>query len=138
MPDKEFEKKAFYRRLRLFGFGVILGCVLVYFLLIRGRNFSFWTPGNRVLEKLRLSEISYTQNAECMLQCLNVSKKEIRILLDSTGTVDFDSSNVHGKCPIYIVRGKNEDLTVTISSCDSTANVLDVRHSSVKDTCRCN
>src|ERR1051326_2270659 len=139
MLEEKKDRSALYRRLRLYGFGVLLGVILSYFLLFRGRDLGFWTPGNRVLEKLRLSEIVYTENAECKLQCLNVSKGEIRKLFDSTEKVDLDSSNVHGKCPIYIIRGKGDnDLKVTVSTCDSTANILEIKRTTVKDTCHCN
>jgi hypothetical protein len=93
--------------------------------------------GTQVPEKLKKGNLVYTQNAECMMQCLNISKSEIRTLLDSTGHVDMDSSNLKGKCPIYIIKDDN-DLKVTVSSCDSTANILDVKRTSVQDTCKCN
>jgi hypothetical protein len=92
--------------------------------------------GAKVPDSLKKGTLVYTQNAECMMQCLNISKSEVRMLIDSTGSVDKDSSNLKGKCPIYIIKDDN-DLKVTVSACDSTTNVLDVRHTS-GDTCKCN
>ena len=92
----------------------------------------------QVLNGLNKNNIVYSNNAECMLNCLNVSKKEIRTLLDS-GIVDFDSSNTKGKCPIYILKGRGDnDLKVTLSSCDSTTNILQVKRTSIADSCSCN
>src|SRR5947207_435284 len=93
---------------------------------------------NKVLKSLSKNNIVYSNNAECMLNCLNVSKKEIRTLLDS-GSVDFDSSNMKGKCPIYIIKGQGDnDLKVTVSACDSTTNILQVKRTSIQDSCSCN
>jgi hypothetical protein len=93
--------------------------------------------GTPVPDNVRKSDLVYTQNAECMMQCLNISKGEIRTVIDSTGYVEMDSSNLKGKCPIYIIKS-DDDLRVTLSFCDSVANILDVKHMSVKDSCRCN
>jgi hypothetical protein len=113
----------------------------ILFLLTLFIAVMFCSCGNNsesVLKKLRDSEIIYTQNAECMLQCLNISKKEVHIVLDS-GIVDMEKSNTNGSCPIYIINSsKDDDIQVTVSACDSIANVLDVKHASAKDTCRCN
>jgi hypothetical protein len=110
------------------------------FLLLAGFIFlaaSCGGGGTAVPDSLRKSDLVYTQNAECMMQCLNISKSEIRALLDSTGYVDMDSSNLKGKCPIYIIKDDN-DIKVTVSACDASANILDVKRISVSDTCKCN
>ena len=43
---------SFLRRLGYFGFGAGLGCILVYALLIRDREFPAWLPEDRVIEEL--------------------------------------------------------------------------------------
>jgi hypothetical protein len=92
----------------------------------------------KVLQKLRTGSVVYTSASECMLQCLNVSKKEVRTLLDS-GVVDFDSSNLKGKDPIYYIKPSGDaDLRIMVSSTDSNTNVLVIKREGMKDTCRCN
>lgn len=47
----------FVQRLGYFGFGVGLGCLIVYALLIRDRDFPAWLPEDRVLEALAVDSI---------------------------------------------------------------------------------
>lgn len=47
----------FLQRLGYFGFGLALGCMLVYILLIRDREFPAWTPEGRVLEELAVDSV---------------------------------------------------------------------------------
>jgi hypothetical protein len=47
----------FFQRLSYFGFGVGLGCLIVYALLIRDRDFPAWLPEDRVLEELAVDSI---------------------------------------------------------------------------------
>jgi hypothetical protein len=135
----ENNKSAFFRRLRLYLIGVGMGCILVYFLLMRGKSFDFWMPGNRVMENIQKSELTYSINAECMMQCMNFSRQEIRKVIDSTGTVNFDESNTKASCPIYIIEDKERfDLKLTLSVCDSVANLLFVEKIGEKQSCDCN
>lgn len=47
----------FLQRFGYFGFGLALGCMLVYVLLIRDRDFPAWTPNGRVLEELAVDSV---------------------------------------------------------------------------------
>ena len=47
----------FVQRLGYFGFGVGLGCLIVYALLIKDRDFPAWLPEDRVLEELAVDSI---------------------------------------------------------------------------------
>lgn len=51
----------FRQRLGYFGFGVGLGCLLVYGLLIKGREFPAWLPEGRVLEELAVDSIQIAE-----------------------------------------------------------------------------
>ena len=140
MLQQDEKKKSFLRRLKFYGFGVVLGLALVYVLLIRGRDFGFWTPQNRVLEKIRKTELLFTNNAECMMQCLNISKGEIRKVIDSLGVVNFDQSNVHtSSCHIYMVEDKDRyEMQFLVESCDSTSTILNVSKTNAeKQSCDC-
>ncbi|MGB0368010.1 MAG: hypothetical protein ACPGU4_04830 [Flavobacteriales bacterium] len=48
---------SFTKRLGYFAFGVGLGCMLVYALLIRDREFPAWLPEDRVLEELAVDSV---------------------------------------------------------------------------------
>ena len=47
----------FVQRLGYFGFGIGLGCLIVYALLIRDRDFPAWLPEDRVLEELAVDSL---------------------------------------------------------------------------------
>lgn len=48
----------FIQRLGYFGFGVGLGSLLVYVLLIRDREFPAWLPADRVIEEITTDTIT--------------------------------------------------------------------------------
>src|SRR5688572_10120653 len=109
MIDNQEKRKAFFGRLRFYVFGVALGCLLVYVLLFRGRSCTNWTPDNQILGKIRSNELLFTSNAECMMQCLNISRGEVKRIIDSLGVVNMDQSNVHiTECPIYAIEDKEK------------------------------
>jgi hypothetical protein len=49
--------KDFLHRFKFFAIGVGLGCLIVYGLLIKDRDFPAWLPGDRVLEELAVDSI---------------------------------------------------------------------------------
>ena len=77
---------SFLRRLGYFGFGVGLGCVLVYALLIKDREFPAWLPEGRVIEELAVDSVVIRQNVVLPFpDSLLVSKiKESSVLFDES------------------------------------------------------
>lgn len=49
--------KSFLHRFKFFAIGVGLGCLIVYGLLIRNRDFPAWLPEDRVLEELAVDSV---------------------------------------------------------------------------------
>ena len=47
----------FLHRFKFFAFGTGLGCLIVYGLLIRDRDFPAWLPEDRVLEELAVDSV---------------------------------------------------------------------------------
>ncbi len=47
----------FLHRFKFFSIGVGLGCLIVYALLIRDRDFPAWLPSDRVLEELAVDSV---------------------------------------------------------------------------------
>jgi hypothetical protein len=52
----------FLTRLSYFAFGAGLGCLLVYALLIRDREFPAWLPKDRVIEELAVDSVVIGEN----------------------------------------------------------------------------
>ena len=103
---------SFARRIRLFIIGILIGSLVVWGFLFRGRTFPAWTPEGRVLEALQEHPIRISSEARCMLNCNQISDDDILALI-ADGDVLFSESDIRGKdIPEYVVegRGKNQKL----------------------------
>jgi hypothetical protein len=131
-----------FHRIRLYAFGFLIGCVLVYFILLRGKNRSYWLPGNRVKEQLMKGKLLYSEHALCRMKCRSISEEEINEILKN-GNVNFSESHPHGApCPSYAFDGTTSDkknLRIVFASCDtlSTKVVTAINLDLMKDTCNC-
>lgn len=131
-----------WHRIRLYLFGFMIGCVLVYFILLRGKNRTSWLPASRVKEQLIKGNLVFTDHAKCRMICRGISEKEVREILQN-GNVNFSESHTHDKpCPSYAVEGttsSKRNERIIVASCDTitttvvTAIDLDLK----KDTCDC-
>jgi hypothetical protein len=101
---------SFARRIRLFIIGILIGSLVVWGFLFRGRTFPAWTPEGRVLEALREHPIRITSEARCMLNCNKITDDDILALI-ADGDVLFSESDIRGKdIPEYVVEGKGKSL----------------------------
>ena len=131
----------FSRRIKLFLFGAIIGTLIVYFSLIRGRdrNLLAWLPKERVLQKLQENELIYTLQANCSMECGNISKAEVQQIL-MTGEVIFSKSRVKEKpCPVYVVEGKANErsLRILFAVCEQETKMLNAIDLSKESSCEC-
>lgn len=133
MLDKQEKRRAFLRRLKLYGIGVGMGIVVSYFMLGRGRDFGIWTPNRRIFDALSNGKLVLSKKAACKLECFKLTESDIKALFDSTGLADI---NKRGNCPEYSITGDaRTDLIVEVKYCDSTATVLDLNLRSNKSGC---
>jgi hypothetical protein len=135
LPSKNAD---LYRRLRFYGFGFLLGCLLVS-ILFKGRSCQM--PGSAKLEELSYQKLELTQHGECRMKCRNISEAEIKTLLKS-GKINYDKSEVHDKpCGTYAVEGKTTDgqeVRVVIADCDTISRVVTAIDLKMEnDTCKC-
>ena len=94
------------RRIRVYVFGIALGCVMSYFFLQRGEHdFTFWLPEQRVLTEISDS-LTYSPEAECYLECYSIDKKSILKIIND-GDVNFGKSATKSKPKIYQVEGES-------------------------------
>jgi hypothetical protein len=101
---------SFARRIRLFIIGILIGSLVVWGFLFRGRTFPAWTPEGRVLEALQEHPIRITSEARCMLNCNKITDEDILALI-ADGDVLFSESDIRGKdIPEYVVEGKGKNL----------------------------
>lgn len=103
------------RRLRIYGFGLVLGTIMAWALFLRGRNtknYTSWMPNNRILEEIRLDSTLETNDYFwCEISCLGFSSLEYEGLLND-GNVLFDESQVKNWPRTYQVEYETESKGV--------------------------
>jgi len=119
-----------FRRLRYYGFGLLLG-VLAVSVLYKGKGCQL--PGSAKMEEL--------QHGECRMACRGISLDEIKALMKS-GKVNYDKSEVRAEpCGKYAVEGTTADgqsIRVIIADCDTISKVVTAIDLKMEnDTCDC-
>jgi hypothetical protein len=119
------------RRLKLYGFGFLLGILVVSF-VYKGKGCQ--TPGTSKKEELTWQKLEYSTQAECFMKCRNITKTELNQVLKS-GKVNFDESKVREKpYGIYAIEGAtatNKKIRILIADCDTISkvvNAIDLNH----------
>jgi hypothetical protein len=128
-----------FRRLKLYGFGFLLGILVVSF-VYKGRGCQM--PGSAKLEELSYQKLEYTKHGACRMQCRGITEGEIKEVL-KTGKVNYDKSDVRDKpCGKYAVEGTTKDgqqIRIIIADCDSISKVVTAIDLKMEnDTCNCN
>ncbi len=127
-----------FRRLRLYGFGLLLGILAVKF-VYKGKGCQM--PSSAKLEELSWQKLEYTQHALCRMKCRNITEQEIKQVFKS-GKVNYDKSEVHHKpYPTYAVEGitaNGKSLRIVIDDVDTISKIvttIDLKME--KDSCDC-
>jgi hypothetical protein len=126
------------RRFKLYGFGFLLGILIVTF-VYKGKGCQL--PGSAKLEELSYQKLEYTQHGACRMECRGITEEEIKGVL-KTGKVNYDKSEVREKpCGKYAVEGTTKDgqhIRIIIADCDSISKVVTAIDLNMeKDTCDC-
>jgi len=117
-------------RFTLFGFGFVIGLVLVFFFLGGKKASCNWLPNDRMLNIIRTKEIVFSDAALKALEVKKMDTMQIYGILKS-GKIDFSKSLVKNKpCRKYHIEGVKElqHIYVTVELCDSTATILQVEN----------
>jgi len=127
-----------FRRLRYYGFGLLLG-VLAVSVLYKGKGCQM--PGSAKMEELSYQKLELTQHGECRMACRGITLEEIKSLLKS-GKVNYDKSEVRAEpCGKYAVEGTTADgqsIRVIIADCDTISKVVTAIDLKMEnDTCDC-
>lgn len=129
-----------WRRLRFYGLGFLMGCLLVS-AITKGKACQM--PGTLKIEELSSQTVEYTKHATCRMQCRNITEAELKEVLKN-GSVNYSKSEVHAKpCPKYAVEGKTKDgqeIRIIVGDCQNTSTIItaiDLGKETDKD-CECN
>lgn len=126
-----------WRRVRIYLFGLGLGCLLVYFFLIRGkgRDFGFWLPENRIWEEISRKAIDYSDKGKCERSCYGLTEEQVRTSL-LKAHVDFDRSLPREKPRKYFLQ--DERYTYWIDIDKNMVRVQSIVSLANKQVCACN
>ncbi|MCW3085352.1 MAG: hypothetical protein JWP12_2718 [Bacteroidetes bacterium] len=127
-----------YRRLRLYGFGFVLGLLVVSF-IYKGKGCQL--PNSAKVEELAFQKMEYTEHALCRMKCRSITEAEIRQVLKS-GKVNYDKSHVHDKpYPTYAIEGPTGDgktLRLVIADVDTISRLVTTIDLKMEtDSCDC-
>lgn len=118
-----------WRRVRIYLFGVALGCVVVWALLIRDRSdrtFDFWLPEERVLEEIRSdSTFRFPAYEFCLFRCYGFNSLDWERFLQEAD-VDFSRSMPRQNPRIYFLTFNFKDkptLNVEMAIADSSVAI---------------
>jgi len=111
-----------FQRFKFFGFGIAIGSTMVYFMLIKDRDFPAWLPEDRVLEELTMNPI-FIANGVTLPFADSLLPQRIH-----SSDVLFDESNVREKpCREYQLESETERMRLSI--CDTVVSLLDYQKS---------
>lgn len=118
----EIDKKRLFYRLKFYGLGFTLGCVIVWATLLRGRERPSFLPEGRVLEFFEDTDIRISDELKCQLECNNIPVTFMDSTFWANANVDFKKSAVKRKpCPEHYVKSKIKDgreMVVYIENCE--------------------
>jgi len=113
------------RRFTLFGFGFILGIILLLFFL-NGKNASCnFFPNERMLEILRNKHRVYSGDVLQIMATKNIDSSEIIDLLYK-GDIDFSKSKTRQEpCRYYWIDGfiQEKETSIYVQNCDTLVTI---------------
>jgi hypothetical protein len=119
----------FSRRLRLYGFGFVLGIMLVYGIF--GTR-SCTSPNELKMQELVFQKFALSPKALCKLKCLKKNEMLLKVELRHF-EVNYDASSIHKK-PFgdYYIQAKKEfasehPYALVIQDCDTISRIDDIQ-----------
>ncbi|WP_353119662.1 DUF4258 domain-containing protein [Myroides odoratus] len=120
---------SFIQRLAYYLFGLLIGCMFLFYFFGEKKTEFCYLPNCRVLKDLRSKPVQYSSDAEFKLKEGWVVEDDIRKSLQY-GKVDFDQSNVDfEKGKLYVISGRNannDPITIKIVNYTDKITLLDI------------
>lgn len=127
----------FWHRFKFYFFGLLLGSVIAYYTLVKGknRNLDAWLPDGRVILKISKSTIIINDSIQCQADCLQIGDSTtIRLALEGADVL-FDESEQKGTPKVFVISTKDAKK-LTIELTDDKAKLMKVE-SMKKVDCDC-
>lgn len=132
------------RRFKLYGFGLLLGTLIVSF-VYKGKGCQL--PGSAKMEELNWQQLEYTDKGTCFATCNEIADSVIKGVL-IRGKVNYDKSDVHADpYPTYAIEGSIEggkNIRMIIVDVDTVSKLQEVHYFNIEtfeliaDDCDCN
>ena len=126
----------FYRRLRIYLVGVILGTILST-AIFRTRGCNRWTPNNAVKNRI-VYLLKNEANLQCYIKCNKLTKYDIDDMVEKGEIASFERTE-KGKVKTYILTGEkinNKPYKITYIIKDHQSRVAKIE--SPKEALNCN
>lgn len=129
----------FLHRLKFYGIGFGLGCLIVYAMV---GNRSCVSTNEMKMQELVFQPFDISEKAECKLKCLKYNGALLKIEMRNF-EVNYDLTNVHAEpCGTYFIQPKKEfadkyKFDFVVNDCDSVSKILDINITDTSLKCDC-
>mgnify|MGYP006872153820 CR=1 FL=1 len=117
------------KRLGFYGFGFLIGLMLLFFFLNGKKAGCDYGPDARTLKNIKIKERLFSTQSLQDLKNNNLDTAAVSSLLKS-GDVNFGESNTRlDSCKVYVIQGvvKKVKLKMKVQNCKKTATVTSIK-----------
>ena len=117
------------KRLGFYGFGFLIGLMLLFFFLNGKKAGCDYGPDARTLKNIKIKERLFSSQSLQDLKNNNLDTAAVSSLLKS-GDVNFGESNTRlDSCKVYVIQGvvKKVKLKMKVQNCEKTATVTSIK-----------
>jgi len=116
------------KRFGFYGFGFIIGLLLLFFFLNGKKAGCDYGPDARTLKNIKIKQRVFSAQSLQDLKQNNLDTSAVSSLL-RFGDVNFGESNTKlDSCKVYVIEGyvKNANLKMKVQNCDKTATITSI------------
>ena len=116
------------KRFGFYGFGFVIGLLLLFFFLNGKKAGCDYGPDARTLKNIKIKQRVFSKQSLQDLKQNNLDTSAVSSLL-RFGDVNFGESNTKlDSCKIYVIEGyvKNTNLKMNVQNCDKTATITSI------------
>ena len=116
------------KRFGFYGFGFIIGLLLLFFFLNGKKAGCDYGPDARTLKNIKIKQRVFSAQSLQDLKQNNLDTSAVSSLL-RFGDVNFGESNTKlDSCKVYVIEGfvKNTNLKMKVQNCDKTATITSI------------
>ena len=116
------------KRFGFYGFGFVIGLLLLFFFLNGKKAGCDYGPDARTLKNIKIKQRVFSAQSLQALKQNNLDTSAVSSLL-RFGDVNFGESNTKlDSCKIYVIEGyvKNTNLKMNVQNCDKTATITSI------------